>query len=160
MWTRESRGRMAGFEQRAKRYPTDLTDEEWRFIQPFLPPEPKRGRKPKTDLREVLDALRYLARTGGGWRMLPNDFPPWQTVYWWFRRFVRRLLFRTIHDVALMLDRERTGRDASPSAGVLDSQSVKAPMARERGYDAGKKVVGRKRHVAVHRGSPADGAAD
>jgi putative transposase len=71
---------MAGFEDRAKRYPTDLTDEEWLFIQPFLPPVPKRGRKPKTDLREVLDALRYLARTGGGWRMLPNDFPPWQTV--------------------------------------------------------------------------------
>jgi putative transposase len=90
---------MAGFEKRAKRYPTDLTDEEWQFIQPFLPPVPRRGRRPTTDLREVLDALRYLARTGGGWRMLPNDFPPWQTVYWWFRRFVRRLLFRTIHDV-------------------------------------------------------------
>ena len=113
---------MAGFEQRAKRYPTDLTEEEWRFIQPFLPAVPKRGRKPTTDLREVLDALRYLARTGGGWRMLPNDFPPWQTVDWWFRRFVRRLLFRTIHDVALMLDRERENREQSPSAAVVDSQ--------------------------------------
>lgn len=140
---------MAGFERRAKRYPTDLTDEEWRFIQPFLPPVPKRGRKPKTDLREVLDALRYLARTGGGWRMLPNDFPPWQTVYWWFRRFVRRLLFRTIHDVTLMLDREREGREQSPTAAVVDSQSIKAPAVEKRGFDAGKKVVGRKRHVAV-----------
>ncbi len=100
---------MAGFEKRSKRYPTDLTDEEWLFIQPLLPPVAKRGRRPATDLRDVLDALRYLARTGGGWRMLPNDFPPWQTVYWWFRRFVRRLLFRTIHDVTLMLDREREG---------------------------------------------------
>lgn len=70
-------------------------------------------------------------------------------MYWWFRRFVRMLLFRTIHDIALMMDRERQGREASPSGGVLDSQSVKAPAARQRGYDAGKKVVGRKRHVAV-----------
>src|SRR3954449_6136688 len=72
------------------------------------------------------------------------------TVYWWFRRFVRRLLFRTLHDVALMLDRERAGREASPSAGVIDSQSVKAPAAPGGGgYDAAKRVQGRKRHVAV-----------
>ena len=81
--------------------------------------------------------------------MLPNDFPPWQTVYWWFRRFVRRFLFQTIHDVALMLDRERVGREASPTGGVVDSQSVKAPEAKTRGYDAGKRIVGRKRHIAV-----------
>ena len=116
---------MAGFEQRAKRYPTDLTDEEWRFIQPFLSPAPKRERKPTTDLRAVLDALRYLARTGGGWRMLPNDFPPWQTVYWWFRRLVRKLLFLTLHDVTLMLDRARVGRKQSLSAAVIDSRSIK-----------------------------------
>jgi transposase len=76
---------MVGFEKRPKRYPTDLMDEEWLFIQPFLPPVAKRGRKLATDLRDVLDALRYLARTGGGWRMSPNDFLPWQKVYWWFR---------------------------------------------------------------------------
>lgn len=82
--------------------------------------------------------------------MLPTNFGPWQTVYWWFRRFVRRLLFRTIHDVALMLDRERAGREASPSAGVTDSQTVKAPAAPGGGgYDAAKRVKGRKRHVAV-----------
>jgi transposase len=81
--------------------------------------------------------------------MLPHDFPPGQTVYWRFRRFVRRLLFRLIHDIALMLDREQCGRAAQPTAGVLDSQSVKAPGAAQRGYDAGKKVVGRKRHIAV-----------
>ena len=82
--------------------------------------------------------------------MLPIHFPPWQTVYWWFRRFVRLLLFRTIHDIALMTDRERLGREASPSAGIVDSQTVKAPAAAgTRGYDAGKKTVGRKRHVAV-----------
>src|SRR6202167_55655 len=79
----------------------------------------------------------------------PEDFPPWQTVYLWFRRFVRRFMFQTIHDVALMLDRERVGREASPTGGVVDSQSVKAPEAKTRGYDAGKKIVGRKRHIAV-----------
>jgi transposase len=81
--------------------------------------------------------------------MLPVHFGPWQTVYWWFRRFVRRLLFRTIHDVALMLDREAAGREASPTGGVLDSQTVKAPFAEVRGFDGGKRIVGRKRHVAV-----------
>jgi hypothetical protein len=70
------------------------------------------------------------------WRMLPTNFGLWQTVYWWFRRFVRRMLFRTIHDVSLMLERERAGREASPSGGVLDSQTVKAPHAQVRGYDA------------------------
>ena len=81
------------------------------------------GRKQDVDLREVLNAIRYMTRSGGGWRMLPKDFPPWQTVYWWLRRFVRVMLFRTIHDIALMMDRERTGREASPSAGVIDSRT-------------------------------------
>ena len=102
------------------------------------------------DLREILNAIRYMTHSGGGWRMLPRDFPPWQTVYWWFRRFVRLMLFRTIHDIALMMDRERAGREASPSPGVLDSQAVKAPgPGAKRSYDGAKKTVGRKRHVAV-----------
>jgi putative transposase len=149
MWTRANRGRMAKIERKTKRYPTDLTDEEWERIAVFLPKPAKRGRKPGVDMREVLNAIRYIARAGCGWRMLPKDFPPWQTVYWWFRRFMRRFLFETIHDVALMIDRERAGREASPSAGVIDSQSVKAPAAKARGYDAGKKISGRKRHIAV-----------
>lgn len=148
MWTKEQRLRQAGFERR--RYPTDLTDEEWGRIRPLLPKPARRGRKPKVDLREILNAIRYLARAGCGWRMLPTNFGAWQTVYWWFRRFVRRLLFRTLHDVALMLDRERAGRAASPTAGVLDSQTVKAPAAPGGGgYDAAKRVKGRKRHIAV-----------
>ena len=81
--------------------------------------------------------------------MLPTNFGPWQTVYWWFRRFVRRMLFQTIHDVSLMLDRERIGREASPSGGVLDSQTVKAPHAKLHGCDANKQIVDRKRHIAV-----------
>jgi len=88
-----------------------------------------------------------MARSAGGWLMLPSEFGPWQTVYWWFRRFVRRLLFRTTHDVALLIDREQAGREqagreqagrqASPSGGVLDSQTVKAPFAEQRSYEGG-----------------------
>src|SRR5271170_7056340 len=107
MWTPATRGRMAKIEKKTKRYPSDLTDEEWARIEPVLPRASKAGRPIEVDLREVLNAIRYVARSGGGWRMLPNDFPPWQTVYWWFRRFVRRFMFQTIHDVALMLDRKR-----------------------------------------------------
>lgn len=141
---------MADLERRTQRYPTDLTDEEWALIAPLLPGAARTGRRREIDLREVINALRYLVRSGVGWRMLPRDFPPWQTVYWWFRRLMRRFLFQTIHDLLLMLDRERAGREASPSAAVVDSQSVKAPSARGGGgYDAAKKVKGRKRHVAV-----------
>lgn len=148
MWPQAHRARQTAFERR--RYPTDLTDPEWEQIRPLLPTPAKLGRKPGVDLREVLNAIRYLARAGCGWRMLPHDFPSWQTVYWWFRRFVRRLLFRTIHAIALLLDRERAGRAASPSAGVPDSQTVKAPAApKGGGYDAAKKLKGRKRHIAV-----------
>jgi transposase len=118
--------RMAAIERKTKRYPTDLTEEEWAKVAPLLPRRSTRGRPREVDLREIMNAIRYLVRTGCGWRMLPKDFPPWETVYWCFRRFVRQLLFQTIHDVALMLDRERAGREASPSAGILDSQSVKA----------------------------------
>ena len=141
---------MSAIEKKTKRYPSNLTDEEWSAIEPLMPKAAKRGRTRATDLREVVNAIRYMVRSGCEWRMLPIHFPPWQTVYWWFRRFVRRLLFRTIHDLAVMIDRERAGRAASPSAGVIDSQSVKAPApGAKRGYDAAKKVVGRKRPIAV-----------
>jgi putative transposase len=141
---------MAEIERKTKRYPTDLTDEEWARVEPFLPEPSTTGRRREVDLREVMNAIRYVARTGCGWRMLPKDFPPWQTVYWWFRRFVRLMLFRTIHNIAVMIDRERAGREASPTAGVLDSQTVKAPASGgTRGYDGAKKIVGRKRHIAV-----------
>jgi hypothetical protein len=82
------------------------------------------------------------------------DFGHWRTVYGWFRELARRFLFQTIHDIELMLDRERQGREASPSAAVIDSQSVKAPHGETRGYDAGKKIVGRKRHIAVDTDGP------
>lgn len=150
MWTQQTRGRMAEIERKTKRYPTDQTDEEWARIAPLMPPPAKTGRPREVDLREVVNAIRYLVRTGCGWRMLPKDFPPWQTVYDWFREFVRRMLFRTIHDIAVMMDRERAGREASPTAGVIDSQTVKATAPKaKRGFDGGKKTTGRKRHIAV-----------
>ena len=115
---------MAKIEKKTKRYPSDLTNEEWARIEPFLPRASKGGRPIEVDLREVLNAIRYMVRSGGGWRMLPNDFPPWQTGYWWFRRFVRRFLFQTIHDVALMIDRERVGREATqPGASSTANRS-------------------------------------
>lgn len=149
MWTKEHRARQLAFEQR-RRYPTDLTDAEWDQIKPLLPKPARRGRKPKVDLREILNAICCMARSGGGWRMLPVHFGPWETVHWWFRRLVRRLLFQTIHDLMLMLDREQAGREAQPTAGVVDSQTVKAPHAPGGGrYDGAKKLKGRKRHVAA-----------
>ena len=141
---------MAKIARKTKRYPSDLTDEEWGRIAPLMPKPGRRGRPREIDFREVINAVRYLVRSGCGWRMLPIHFGPWQTVYWWFRRLTRRMLFAVLHDVTLMLDRHAQGREAYPSAGILDSQSVKAPQGAEhRGYDAGKKVNGRKRHIAV-----------
>lgn len=118
---------MAAIEKKTRRYPTDLTDEEWSQVEPLLPKPGKTGRRRRLDLRAVLNAIRYLARTGCGSRMLPVNFPAWQTVYWWFRRFIRLFLFRTIHELAVMIDRERLGRESSPTGGILDSQTVKVP---------------------------------
>ena len=149
MWTGKQRGRMARIARKTKRYPSDLTDEEWARMAPLMPKPGRRGRPREVAFREVINAVRYLVRSGCGWRMLPVHFSHWRTVYGWFRELARRFLFQTIHDIELMLDRERQGREASPSATVIDSQSIKAPHAETRGYDAGKKSVGRKRHIAV-----------
>ncbi|WP_081482862.1 IS5-like element ISGdi2 family transposase [Gluconacetobacter diazotrophicus] len=149
MWTPEQRGRMARITRKTKRYPSDMTEEEWARIAPLMPEPGRTGRPREIEFREVINAVRYLVRSGCDWRMLPIHFGHWRTVYGWFRELARRFLFQTIHDVELMLDRERSGREASPSAGVIDSQSIKAPHAKTRGYDAGKKIVGRKRHIAV-----------
>ncbi|MGI4746507.1 MAG: IS5 family transposase [Janthinobacterium lividum] len=149
MWTAEQRGRTARIVRYTKRYPSDLTDEEWQRIAPLMPVPGRRGRPREIEFREVVNAVRYLVWSGCGWRMLPVHFGHWRTVYGWFRELARRFLFQTTHDVELMLDRERAGRDASPTAAVMDSQSVKAPGAGARGYDAGKRIVGRKRHIAV-----------
>ena len=149
MWTPDSRKRYEDKGKQKKRYPTDLSDEEWAYRKPLLSSAAPTGRPRQVDFREVINAIRYLVRSGCGWRMLPHDFPPYETVYYWFCHFARRILFQTIHDAALMLDRQNSQRHSQPTAGMIDSQSVKAPAARRCGYDANKKVAGRKRHVTV-----------
>ena len=127
MWTNEYAARQRDLECR---YQTALTNAEWEQIQPLLPRPAKCGRKLKVGLREMLNATPYMARSGGGCRMLPVRSGPWKAIYWWFRRLTRRVLFRTIHDIVLMLDGEQAGREASLTAGVVDSQTVKALHAR------------------------------
>ena len=107
MWTAEQRSRHAvsAPKGRSSGYRSDISDQEWKLVEPLLPGRTRTGRPRKTELRQVINALGYLVRSGCEWRMLPNDFPPYQTVYYWFRRLMRRFLFRTIHDLALMLDR-------------------------------------------------------
>lgn len=140
---------MAAIVRKTRRYPSDLTDEEWERIAPLMPRPGRRGRPREVEFREVINAVRYLVRSGCGWRMLPIHSGHWRTVYGWFRELARRFFFQTIHDVELMPDRERQGREQWPSAAVVDSQTVKAPHAETRGHDAAKRTVGRKRHIAV-----------
>src|SRR6266540_1190887 len=135
-------------------YPSSMTDQEWAIIQPLLDPpaRPHGGRPPKHSLRLIVDAIRYLVRSGGAWRLLPGDFPPWQTVYWWFAKWASDHTLDRVHDALRDQVRVAAGRTPAPSAAIIDSQTVRAadtvPRA-SRGFDAGKKVNGRKRHLAV-----------
>lgn len=147
MWTPATR---AQHSRAGLRYGSDLTDAEWAILEPLLPPPCRHGRKRKWSMREVVSAIFYTLRAGCAWEMLPDSFPPPSTVYRWFARFRAEGTWETINHHLLMRDRERVGRAASPSAAVLDSQSVKtAEAGGPRGYDAGKKVLGRKRHALV-----------
>ena len=145
MWTASARHQ---YRRSGGRYATDVTDAEFALIEPLLPRAKHGGRRRTTVLREVLNALLYLLRTGCPWRMLPRGFPPRSTVYGYFRRFWQEGVWSTIQATLLMAARERAGREVSPTAAIVDSQSVKTTEAGgPRGFDAGKKVNGRKRHL-------------
>lgn len=135
-----------------KRYPSDLTDAQWELIEPLVPAPRSGGRPAVHSRRRIVDAIMYVNRTGCAWRQLPHDFPPWATVFWYFKRWREDGVVDRLHDAVRDRVRDASDRDPMASAGCVDAQSVKGAdtvAAAVRGFDAGKKVNGRKRHVVV-----------
>jgi putative transposase len=135
-------------------YPSDLSDTEWEYIKSLVPAPKsgrgKRGRPPKLDRRTLINGMFYITRAGCAWRYLPKEYGPWETVYGYYRTWNKDWTWRFVHDTLRDYVRKVEGRTVAPTAAIIDSQSVKVPdQAGQRGYDAGKNVSGRKRHLAV-----------
>jgi transposase len=140
---------------RPRRYPSDTCDDEWALIAPYVPvggTTSQGGRPPEYPRRDIVDAIRYLDRTSCQWRALPADFPPWDTVYHYFRTWTRDGTLTRMHDGLRGQLRQVLGRHPDPTAAAADSQTIRAAETvakTSRGYDAGKKINGRKRHIVV-----------
>jgi transposase len=133
-------------------YPSDLTDEQWAVIEPLVPAVRSGGRPEKHTRRRIVEAILYVVRSGCSWRQLPHDFPPWQTVFWYFKQWRADGTTDRIHDALRDRVRDGAGRDPMASAAIVDAQSVKGADTvgvGSRGFDAAKKINGRKRHVVV-----------